>query len=133
MLARGQAQQLAGAIHFAQGDAAGAARVLASAAQAFAHDDRLARDTMFGALEAAMWCGPELTKEIARLARAFPPISGVAPSASDLLLEGYSARFTLAVHQPEHRRLPPPQGVPQAQRDVADTARRSPEVRARRR
>jgi DNA-binding CsgD family transcriptional regulator len=93
--ARGRAQQLAGAIRFAQGDAAGAARILAGAAQGFAHDDRLARDTMFGAIEAAMWCGPELTTEIARLARAFPPIPGVAPSVSDLLLEGYSARFTL--------------------------------------
>jgi DNA-binding CsgD family transcriptional regulator len=93
--ARGQARQLAGAIRFAQGDAAAAARILASAAQASAHDDRLARDAMFGALEAAMWCGPELTKEIACLARAFPPIPGVAPSATDLLLEGYSARFTL--------------------------------------
>jgi len=93
--ARGQAAQLAGAIRFALGDAAGAARILAGAAQAFAQDDRLARDTMFGALEAAMWCGPELTKEIASQARAFPPIAGAAPSASDLLLEGYSARFTL--------------------------------------
>jgi DNA-binding CsgD family transcriptional regulator len=93
--ARGQARQLAGAIHFAQGDAAGAARILAGAAQAFAQDERLARDTMFGALEAAMWCGPELSTEIARLARALPPVSGVAPSVSDLLLEGYSARFTL--------------------------------------
>jgi DNA-binding CsgD family transcriptional regulator len=93
--ARGQAQQLAGAIRFARGDAAGAARILAGAAQGLAHDDRLARDMMFGALEAAMWCGPELTREIARLARALPAVSGVAPSASDLLLEGYSARFTL--------------------------------------
>jgi DNA-binding NarL/FixJ family response regulator len=93
--ARGQAQQLAGAIRFAQGDAAGAARILAGAAQALAHDDRLARDTMIGALQAAMWSGPELTTEIARLARAFPPVSGAAPSVSDLLLEGYGARFTL--------------------------------------
>ena len=92
---RGQAQQLGGAIRFAQGDAAGAARVLASAAQAFAHDDRLARDTMLGALEAAIWSGPALTREIARLARDLPPATGTAPSVSDLLLEGYSARFTL--------------------------------------
>jgi DNA-binding CsgD family transcriptional regulator len=92
---RGQAQQLGGAIRFAQGDAAGATRVLASAAQAFAHDDRLARDTMLGALEAAIWSGPALTREIARLARDLPPATGTAPSVSDLLLEGYSARFTL--------------------------------------
>lgn len=94
-MARGQARGLEGAISFAQGDAAEAARILASAAQAFAHDDRLARDTMLGALEAAIWSGPVLTREIARLARAFPPVSGAAPSVSDLLLEGYSARFTL--------------------------------------
>jgi DNA-binding CsgD family transcriptional regulator len=94
-MARGQARWLEGAIRFAQGDAAEAARILASAAQAFAHDDRLARDTMLGALEAAIWSGPVLTREIARLARAFPPVSGASPSVSDLLLEGYSARFTL--------------------------------------
>ena len=50
---------------------------------------------MLEALEAAIWSGPELTREIARLARAFPPVSGAAPSVSDLLLEGFSARFTL--------------------------------------
>jgi len=94
-MARGQARWLEGAIRFAQGDAAAAARILASAAQAFVHDDRLARDTMLGALEAAIWSGPVLTREIARLARAFPPVSGASPSVSDLLLEGYSARFTL--------------------------------------
>jgi DNA-binding CsgD family transcriptional regulator len=93
--ARSQAQGLEGAIRFAQGDAAEAARILASAAQAFAHDDRLARDTMLGALEAAIWSGPSLTREIARLARAFPPVSGASPGVSDLLLEGYSARFAL--------------------------------------
>ena len=94
-MARGQAQRLAGAIRFAQGDAAAAARILASAAQAFAHDDRLARETMLAALEAAIWSGPVLTREIARLARAFPPVPGTASSVSDLLLEGYTARFTL--------------------------------------
>jgi DNA-binding CsgD family transcriptional regulator len=93
-LACGRAQRLGGAIYFAQGDAAGAARILARAAQALAHDDRLARDTVLGALEAAIWSGPELTREIARLAGAFPPVSGAAASVSDLLLEGYSARFT---------------------------------------
>jgi DNA-binding CsgD family transcriptional regulator len=93
--ARGQAQLLGGAIRFAQGDAAESARILAGAALAFAEDDRLARDTMLSALEAAIWSGPVLTREIARLARAFPPVSGSAPSISDLLLDGYSARFTL--------------------------------------
>ena len=100
VMARGQAQRLGGAIRFAQGDAAGAARILAGSAQAFADDHRLARDTMLGALEAAIWSGPALTREIARLARALlavsgPPVSGGSPSVSDLLLEGYSARFAL--------------------------------------
>jgi DNA-binding CsgD family transcriptional regulator len=96
--ARGQAQRLEGAIRFARGDAAAAARILAGAARAIADDDRLARDTMLGALEAAIWSGPTLTREIARLARAFPPVSRAAPSVSDLLLEGFTARFTLGYH-----------------------------------
>jgi DNA-binding CsgD family transcriptional regulator len=94
-LASGQAQRLAGAIRFAQGDVATAARILASAAQAFAHDDRLARDTMLAALEAAIWSGPVLAREIALLARALPPVSGPSATVSDLLLEGYSARLTI--------------------------------------
>ncbi|WP_210587669.1 LuxR family transcriptional regulator [Streptomyces sp. GESEQ-35] len=94
-VARGHAQSLEGAIRFAQGDAAEAARILAGASQVFKHDDRLARDTMLGALEAAIWSGPVLTREIARLAHALPPVADASPSISDLLLEGYSARFTL--------------------------------------
>ncbi len=92
---RGFAQTLQGAIRFAQGDAAEAARILAGAAQALEHDEWLARDTMLGALEAAIWSGPVLTREIARLAHTVPPAVGAAPSISDLLLEGYTARFTL--------------------------------------
>ena len=93
--AQGRARLLEGAVRFALGDAAEAARILAGAARAFTHDDRLARDTMLGALEAAIWSGPVLTREIARLARAFPPVSGAAASVGDLLLEGFSARFTV--------------------------------------
>ena len=91
--ADGRTRQLAGAIRFAQGDAATAARMLASAAGEFTDDARLARDTMLGALEAAIWSGPTLTREVARQALALPPARG-APSVSDLLLEGLSARFT---------------------------------------
>ena len=39
--------------------------------------------------------GPELTREITRLARTLPPPSCTAPSVSDLLLEGFSARFAV--------------------------------------
>jgi DNA-binding CsgD family transcriptional regulator len=49
---------------------------------------------MLGAFEAAIWSGPVLTREIARQARAFPRVTGT-PTVSDLLLEGYTARFTL--------------------------------------
>jgi DNA-binding CsgD family transcriptional regulator len=93
--ARGQAQRLEGAIRFAQGDAGEAARILASAAQSLADDDRMARDTMLMALQAAIWAGPAQTREIACAARAFPPVSFAFASVADLLLEGYSARFTL--------------------------------------
>ncbi len=93
--ARVRAQRLEGAIRFAQGDAAEAARILASASQALADDDRMARDTMLLALQAAIWAGPAQTREIARAARAFPPVPFASASVADLLLEGYSARFTL--------------------------------------
>ena len=93
--ARVRAQRLEGAIRFAQGDAAEAARILASASQSLADDDRMARDTMLLALQAAIWAGPAQTREIARAARAFPPVPVASASVADLLLEGYSARFTL--------------------------------------
>lgn len=92
---RGQAQRLEGAIRFAQGDAAEAARILVSVAQAATHDDRLARDTMLAAMEAAIWSGPALTREVAQVARGVLGRSDAAPSVGDLVLEGYSARFTL--------------------------------------
>ena len=56
--AQSQAQRLEGAIRFAQSNAAEAARILASASQALAGDDRMARDTMLMALQAAIWAGP---------------------------------------------------------------------------
>jgi DNA-binding NarL/FixJ family response regulator len=93
--ARAEAQRLEGAIRFAQGNAAEAARILASAAQAFADDDRMARDTMLMAMQAAIWAGPAQTREIARAARVFPAIPQASASVADLLLDGYSARFTL--------------------------------------
>ena len=93
--ARCRAQRLHGAICFAQGNAAEAARILASAAQAVADDDRMARDTMLMALQAAIWAGPAQSREIARAARAFPAVPEASASVADLLLDGYSARFTL--------------------------------------
>src|SRR5437899_5851434 len=80
--ARVRAQRLEGAIRFAQGDAAKAARILASASQALADDDRMARDTMHLALTAASWAGPAQTWEIARAARAFPPVPFASASVA---------------------------------------------------
>ena len=93
---RCRAQRLEGAIRFAQGNAAESARILASASQALVgHDDRMARDTMLLALQAAIWAGPGQTREIAAAARVFPGVPHASASVSDLLLEGFSARFTL--------------------------------------
>jgi DNA-binding CsgD family transcriptional regulator len=94
-MARAQAQRLEGVIRFAEGGAATAAGILVSAAQAHADDDKTARDTMLLALQAAIWAGPEKTREIARAARVFPHVREASASVADLLLEGYSARFTL--------------------------------------
>jgi DNA-binding CsgD family transcriptional regulator len=94
--AGGQAKRLEGAIRFAQGNAGESARILASASHALVDDDdRMARDTMLLALQAAIWAGPAQTREIAAAARVFPRVPGASASVSDLLLEGYSARFTL--------------------------------------
>jgi len=91
----GQAKRLEGSIRFAQGDATEAARILAGAAQALAHDDRMARDTMLLALQAAIWAGPVQAREIAHATRALRRIPERSPSVCDLLLEGYSRRFTV--------------------------------------
>jgi DNA-binding CsgD family transcriptional regulator len=96
--ARCRAQRLEGAIRFAQGNAAGAARILAAAARALTGDDTMARETMLMALQAAIWAGPAQTREIAAAARAFPAVPEASASVADLLLEGYSARFTLGYH-----------------------------------
>ncbi len=94
-VARGLAKRLDGEIRFAQGSAAEAAVILADASRALARDDRMARDTILAALEAAIWAGPAETRNIASMAQAFPPVPRASASVSDLLLEGYSARFTV--------------------------------------
>src|SRR6202030_17562 len=94
--ARCRAQRLEGAIRFAQGNAGESARILASASQALVgHDDRMARDTMLLARQAAIWAGPPQTRDIAAAARVFLGVPHASASVSDLLLEGFSARFTL--------------------------------------
>jgi DNA-binding CsgD family transcriptional regulator len=94
---RGLAKRLNGEIRFAEGNAAEAAVILADASRALAPDGRLARDTILEALEAATWAGPAETREIVSAAQAFPPASS-PPTVTDLLLEGYCARFTAGYH-----------------------------------
>jgi hypothetical protein len=65
------------------------------------------------------------------LAAGTPWALGLRARCEALLAEGRRVGQRdrrAAVHQPEHGRLSPPQGLPQAQRDVADPARRSPET-----
>jgi DNA-binding CsgD family transcriptional regulator len=92
--ARALAKRLNGEIRFAQGDAAGAAGVLADAARVLAPDNETARDTILEALEAAIWAGPVQTRAIASTVQSLPRAAGSASSIGDLLLDGYSARFT---------------------------------------
>jgi DNA-binding CsgD family transcriptional regulator len=93
-VARALAKRLNGEIRFAEGSAAEAAVILTDASRALAADARLARDTLLEALEAAMWAGPAEARQIARAAQALPPPSS-PPTLTDLLLEGYRARFTV--------------------------------------
>jgi DNA-binding CsgD family transcriptional regulator len=92
-VARGWARRLNGEIRFAEGSVAEAAVILTDASRELAPDARVARDTLLEALEAAIWAGPAETREIATAAQALPPASS-PPTVADLLLDGYSARFT---------------------------------------
>ena len=96
---RGLAKRLNGAILFATGDAAAAADALAEASQALAPDDRAARDTILEATRAAIWAGPAQTRKITSAARPFPGLTGSESTISDLLLEGWQARFTAGYSQ----------------------------------
>jgi hypothetical protein len=97
---------------------------------------------MFAAMGAdglAEWAAAELraTGERAR-ARAPQTRLDLTPQETRVAGPGGGRRVgqrdrRAAVHQPEHGRLSPPQGLPQAQRDVADPARRSPESETGRR
>jgi DNA-binding CsgD family transcriptional regulator len=92
-VARGLAKRLNGQIRFAEGSAAEAAAILADASRELAPDARLARDTILEALEAAVWAGPGETREIVSAARDLPAAAS-PPAVTDLLLEGFCARFT---------------------------------------
>ncbi|HKD89418.1 MAG TPA: LuxR C-terminal-related transcriptional regulator [Streptosporangiaceae bacterium] len=92
--ARALAERLRGDILFVQGRAAEAAQVLAGAARSFAPDQSAAREAMASALRAAIWAGPVETKEMATVAQSFPRTDRSQANVADLMLEGYTARFT---------------------------------------
>jgi DNA-binding CsgD family transcriptional regulator len=98
-LTRGQAKRLYGQLLAWQGRASEAADVLAAASRALAPDVRLARDTILEALRAAIRSGPTQTAKIVHQAQSLPRTTGSPPVASDLLLEGYLARFTRGYQQ----------------------------------
>jgi DNA-binding CsgD family transcriptional regulator len=96
--ARGLAKRLNGEILlFEEGNAAEAAAILADASRALAPDARLARNTMLEALYAAIWAGPAEIQQIVRAAQTLPAASS-PPTVTDLLLEGYCARYTAGYH-----------------------------------
>lgn len=92
------ADQLRGKIAFDQRRGMDAAELLLSAAQRLEpFDPRLARDTHFEALAAAVWaCHPddqEWIRKAAEAARAAPP-AGEIPGTADLLLDALALRVT---------------------------------------
>jgi DNA-binding CsgD family transcriptional regulator len=93
-VARGRAKEIHGEALFAQGRDAEAADVLVDAAAALAGDPASAAESLLGALRAAAWAGPADIRKVT--SRAVPPAqpAGSPPSAADLLLAGYQARFT---------------------------------------
>ena len=97
-LRRALAEQLRGRIAFDQRRGTEAVELLLSAAQRFERlDSRLARDTYFEALAAAMWAsGPDeaaLVRKAAEAARAGPP-GDENPRPADLLLDSLALRVT---------------------------------------
>ena len=103
-----QATQLEGRIRFARGQVAEAASALVGAARRLRPlDPRAARDALLSALEAAVFAGwapsTPLLHEIARTARDLPPTGDPPDSATDLLLQGYTARVTGATPRPCRR------------------------------
>ena len=95
---RARAQRLSGAIELARGSAEGAPEILLQAARSFASlDARLARDTYLEALAGTIYAGrlgrAGALLEIGQAAADAPPPPR-APTAADLLLDGFSVRVT---------------------------------------
>jgi DNA-binding CsgD family transcriptional regulator len=98
-LARAKATRLRGAIRFATGQAGEASAILLEAARAFEPiDARTAREALLEAFEAALSAGwtprQAALADVAHTARAIPGPSDPGASATDLLLDGFTARVT---------------------------------------
>jgi DNA-binding CsgD family transcriptional regulator len=93
-LRRAQALRLQGAIQFERGEGDKAPVTLLAAARSFASlDERVSRDTMLEALEAAFYASRQAMLDVAMAAEALPPAS--APKVADLLLDGFTALLTV--------------------------------------
>jgi DNA-binding CsgD family transcriptional regulator/tetratricopeptide (TPR) repeat protein len=98
-LQRAMAQSLEAGVRFALGQGGETALILLEAARSMAPlDVTLARQTLLGALEAAVYIQPATTgpvlREIAGEAKAIPQPPESPPSAVDFLLDGYAALIT---------------------------------------
>jgi DNA-binding CsgD family transcriptional regulator/tetratricopeptide (TPR) repeat protein len=99
-LQRARAQALQGGVRFALGQGGETALILLQAAQSMApFDVALARQTLLGALEAALYIqpattGPVLLREIAGQAKVLRPSPESPARPVDFLLDGYAAQIT---------------------------------------
>jgi hypothetical protein len=98
-LQRARARSLEGGVRFALGQGGQTALMLLEAARAMVPFDlALARQSLVGALEAAVYIQPATTgpvlREIAVEATAIPQFPESAPNAVDFLLDGYAALIT---------------------------------------
>jgi DNA-binding CsgD family transcriptional regulator len=98
-LRRARARALEGGVRFALGQGGETALILLEAARSMApFDVTLARQTLLGALEAAIYTHPATTgpilREIAHEAMAFPRLRQTPARPVDFLLDGYAALIT---------------------------------------
>jgi DNA-binding CsgD family transcriptional regulator len=91
---RALGEQLRGEILFAQGHVTDSAAILVGAARLLAPDHAAAREAAAAAMRAALWAGPTESKEVSTAAAALPRPARSEARVSDLLLEGFAARFT---------------------------------------
>jgi DNA-binding CsgD family transcriptional regulator len=93
-----QARRLEGAIQYRLGmNAHSPSTLLQAAIELYAFDVRLARETALEALQMAVLFGAfatHRTRDVARAAKHMPLPPGLAPTSSDLLLEGLAEYFS---------------------------------------